>query len=325
MNESEQINEVVKLIRENRLDGDDGAYKKFEVAIDEIRNSLGSYSPGKWRVGWRRCVYVLGELFMEKDAGYFINIAKNKIDDDYQKNEVVEFIRSELMWNFFSQNSDYAIEYMEDLTRKYPGNPEFHHTFSHYLNIKGDHEKAVNECRMALKIEPTNNEFLRTCFNREKHYFDSQLLEEKIVEAEKQLISMETFQLYRHNPLFNNAIGAIRDRLNDHMIINKKILKIDSIINEKTEEERRKLIEVLGFFVAILGFIFTNINIALKGLQFTEMLWFMVGMAIIFLIFGISMSYIFRRDKEIFYKEGKFWILIFLFMLMLLGIFLLKK
>ncbi|QQR84215.1 hypothetical protein IPJ72_03450 [Candidatus Peregrinibacteria bacterium] len=320
MQESVLINEIKKLIIEKELQGESGAYKKFEEYVKYIKKTLGCYEAKKWRKDWRENIYEFGRLFEKNDAGEFIKILSKEFQDEDESNEVIEFVKSEIIANYFSMDSSFATDYFESIVKKYPTNPEFHYTYSHYLNKSGNYKKAIDECRIAVKIEPSNNDFGNTSFNREKTYFDVQILNGKILEAENQLQEMRNFDHYGSNMIFNNIMVALGDRLNDHKIIEKKIAQIDGIITEKTEEERRKLIEVIGIFVAIMGFIFTNVNIVLKNLVVKEMMLLMLEMALIFLIFGISISYIFQKEKKTFYKEAKFWILILLLSAIVAGI-----
>lgn len=78
---------------------------------------------------------------------------------------------------------------------------------------------------------------------------------------------------------------------------------------------------MLGMFTGILGFIFSSINIALNNLRIQEVMWLMLEMAVIFLVFAISISFVFQKDKKEFYRETKFWILLFLILIIILGIF----
>lgn len=315
MTEPQTIEEIKKLITEDNQEAD----TKFSTYITSINQLHGNYLKSKWEIQWRKNIYKLGEIFnsnsSNKDASQFITIINKQLD--LEENEALHFIKAEISLNYYPQNSGYTISYIKKLLKKYPSNPEFHHSYSKCLI---DDQKAISECKLALKIEPDNREFLLTSLNREKKYLDKLLLEGKILEAEKQIENMESFKLYEKEYVFNNIIVSLGDRINDHKIIDKKISGIDNLISTKSEEERKRLIEVLGIFVAILGFIFTNINIALQISDFKEMRLLMLEMAVIFLIFGISMSYIFQKDKKTFFKEGKFWILIGLFGLIILGI-----
>ena len=67
------IDEIKILINENKLDGVDGAYEKFENYLKEAKQKYGSFNKNKWLSGWRLSIYKFGQLFETKDASQFIS------------------------------------------------------------------------------------------------------------------------------------------------------------------------------------------------------------------------------------------------------------
>lgn len=110
--------------------------------------------------------------------------------------------------------------------------------------------------------------------------------------------------------IFHNIRISLSDRLNDHEIIDKRIEGINKIIHAAGERERKRLIEVLGIFTAILSFIFVNVNIALKSLAVQDTLTLMGGMALILVLFAIVMSLLFARKRDSLVQELRFWIIV---------------
>ncbi len=301
---------IIKLIEDKKLEGDEGAYKKLETYVSSAE--LEGYGQEKWSTPWRRAVYRLGELTGGMgEGGRFIGIIDEAILKRPKDNEALEFLKSEIVWGYFPPHSIHAFDYFIDLVRRYPANPEFHHSYSHYLEKRGDHVNAIDECRLAQKIEPRNDIFKGTGWNREKGLVDSLLEKGDIEGAERRHAEMLNFSGYVRDITYGSITIMLRDRLQDHKIIRDKIAQIDEVIRSKTEEDRKRLIEILGIFTAIVSFVFANINILSKGgWTLGEGVRFMTFMALIFLAFAISISYLFARDKEYFYTQGKFWILV---------------
>lgn len=318
-----KINEVSELIKKEELDGGDGAYKKFEEYIQDIK-SLGGFASGKWDPMWREKVCEFGELFRERNANRFIQILDEEVEGDC---EVVDFIRSEIVTNYYHRESDIFPKYIKDLVEKYPLNPEFHNSYGNYLRIKDKLSESIVEYKTALRIGGMDKSCRDNCFNAEMAYFNRLIEDDKIEEANLYFKKMSDFDQYK-SPTLNNMLVTLRHRLEDHKIINEKIKSIDKIIEEKIDEmdksirekvekERNRFIEILGVFAAFLGFVFTNVNIALSNLEPREVMFLMLEMAVVFLIFAISISYIFQQDRKEFYEENKFWVLVVLFLVIL--------
>ena len=308
MDLTNDIDNILTLLETNQLEGDDGAYKKFQLYLESL--PINNFDSEKWLPEWREAIYKFGEFFQNKPLYKFLEIIENFINKNNQSHEAGEFIQSEIKTNIYNNNTKYLLEYFQNLTHKYPGNPEFHHTYSQHLTLNKEHTKAILECKIAHNIEKNNYIFIDTCFNEDATYFNELLYKENFQKAEKQVEKMQNDTSYSQKHVYKNITTSFRDRLRDFKKINEKINDLRDIVNTETEKTKIELIQILGVFAAILGFIFININIAIEIAKLNEMLWLMLGMADILLIFVISLSYIFEIDKKNFYKSGKFWVLI---------------
>jgi tetratricopeptide (TPR) repeat protein len=316
------VNEVILLIDENKSDE---ALVKFLQYLSNLK--IGQYSSDTWKLEWRKAIYKLGKLFFSKDATQFIYVLKNHLIQEVSNKEEVEFIYSEILWNYFDAGTDYIGSTIKDLKNKYPTNPEFHHTYSHYLEKNGNFDVAINEAFLAYKIDQKNIEFKITYFNKCKHYFDVLLLKRDIEGAKKVLQLMRKVVPDPNiDHVFNNIIIGLSDRISDHELINQRINSIGEVAKEIVAKERGKLIEVLGFFSAILSFIFVNINIALSSLPFKQILLLMVGMALILGFFALLISILFSKTQDLkwskIYKDVR---LILLAIIMLIFYFLIRS
>lgn len=308
------LEKIINLVRENKTSN---ALENFELYLNSLY--IGPYSKEEWRKTWRKKVYDFGELFSEKNnnhAGPFIEKI-NKLDNEKLKSadEAIQFMLSEIIWNYFPLEESYSANILKSLTKKYPCNPEFHHSYSLFLDNKGNYDLSIEEACLAFKIEPDNDFFYETCFNECKKYFNKLLLKGKTDEAENIIEKMEKIVKERTDPMFNNVIVSLRDRIIDHRIINKRIDGISGIAENIIEKERGKLIEIMGFFVAILGFVFINMDLAIKFLAFKDILLIMVGMGLILAFFATLISILFRKRPENFYKDLRFWLIFILVIL----------
>lgn len=315
------LGNIEQSMNSNTPEGEICAVKEFKKSIEEVAG-IGGYSCSNWDSSLRTRVYKFGEIFKEKDPCKFIEILEESQGLQERDSEFLEFIKSEIVWNYFDQKSIFTSNVFRDLIEKYPYNPEFHHSYSHYLENIGEYELSISEARLALKMDNQNQTFFDTCFNKEKHYFNLLLKDKKIDQAEnigKEMLSLIEDDRQRHF-VYNNIIVALLDRIEDHRIIDKRIGEINDIIFREMEKERKRLIEVLSIFVGILGFIFINTNILLNNLHGRDILSLMIAMADILIIFAITISYLFAskesNDFWSFLRHRKFWIIACLFILL---------
>lgn len=315
--------EVKNLINSNNLEGPDGALAKFENCIKEIID-IGSYTDTKWDYVLRAKVYEFGETFKEKDPCKFIDILDKFQSSSSEKTEFLEFIRSEIIWNYFPLRGSLIPHFFKELIEQYPFNPEFHHSYSHYLEAIEEYENSIAESRLALKMENQNHSFLSTCFDREKRYFNILLKQGEIDTAEKVAQNMFSMLSDRKNYyVYNNIINSLIDRVEDHRVIESRINEINKIIYKEAEKERKKLIEILSIFVGILSFIFININILLSNLDKKGIVLLMIAMADILIIFAVAISYLFSSKETndgfwSFAKHRKFWVLVILITILII-------
>jgi len=308
-----KLNNIVDLIKNDK---NAEAIAEFNIYVDAL--DMGEYSSMEWNQGWREKVYEFGRIFEEKDAAQFISLINGFLNKgDFQKNEAVQFIRSEIIWNYFTSDKTYAADILRGLIKKYPCNPEFHHSYSHFLENKENYGSSVEEAFLAFKIEPNNQTFYENAFNKCKSCFDHLLLKGKTEEAGKIIGKMRDIVRLRKDIAFNNIIAVLGDRLVDHTIINKRVKEIPEIAQKIVDKSQGKLIEIMGFLVAILGFAFISINLAISSLNFEEILLIMLGMGLILSFFATLISILFHSNKVL-HKESRVWLLVTLIILFII-------
>ncbi len=292
---------------------------EFREYIESIKD-IGSFNKTKWSQQWRVQTYDLGQIFKKLDASDFLLITKEiKGDEDV---ESIDFTYSEIIWAFFDQENEYVGKELKSFAKKYPGNLEFHHSYSQYLLKNQTFKEALYESKFALNLEKDNAEFLKTFFNTAKIYFDHLVEKAKDEEARAVLDDVRlilTQKEFENAIIYKNALTGLYDRLKDHIVINRRIEFFEKEVQRIANIEQKRFIEILGIFSAIMAFILTNISIATAHFTFSETLRLMIAMAIVLLIFAISISYLFsiryRYNKSNFFRflaYRKFWAIVVL-------------
>jgi hypothetical protein len=318
------LNSIIQSISSGDL-----ALAKSQLApyLIDLRG-IGFYDKSIWKVNWKNKVYDFGRLFQD-DAGWVIELINKEIEARGGC-EVLDFLYSEIIWNFFDNKNDYVKDEIKTFIKKYPANPEFHHTYSHILEDNGNYEESVTEVKHALSQEKENYIFFYSYVRKVKSYFDNLINNGKLDDCSK-LIKKENEYFKSILPSqkdfivkLNNQISFsnLEDRLKDHISLGRRVEYFSQEIDRKMNIEQRKIIEVLGLFSAILGFILTNITIAINVLDLKDMLMLMFAMSIVLIIFAVTISYLFsKKDRNFkfwaFVGHRKFWTLVILLTVLL--------
>lgn len=326
MFKSEMLDELrrIRLAIESQSSGVLEDFKAYLVTLKD----LGPFSLTSWPMNFRQEVYRFGETFAKRDAGEFLREITSAEELYTDGIEIYGFFKSEIVWNFFEQNNEYNRKLLREFTRRFPENPEFHHSYSHFLAKNGSSEQALFEVLTSLKIDPGNFAFINTYAGRLKNHFE-QLLSSGKIEAAESFLHEQNNKIHESDSLRSLDLSwfrSLRDRLKDYKMMKNRIDFFEKEIESKINREQKRLIEVLGIFAAIISFILTSINIGISGLNIRDMLMLMIGMALILMIFSVSISYLFgaRRGDDRFFsfmREKKFYsvllLVIFLFLLFL--------
>ncbi|MDO8497056.1 MAG: hypothetical protein Q7S61_00735 [bacterium] len=318
------LNTIIDSIRNSGFSATENIFISY---LSSLR-SIGSYSKNIWNSEWRKKVYELGTLF-EEDASRVLEIIR--IEKANNGNfEALDFLYSEILWNFFEDKNTFVKDEIKRFIREYPGNPEFHHTYSHILEMNGNYKISILESQHALSQEKDNHDFIYTYTGKVKTYFEYLIDKNKIDDAsdllqnaKKYYESILPWQKSFVVRLNNTArLTSLEDRLSDHKTIQKQVINFSGLIDSKINREQRRLIEILGFFSAILAFILTNITIVFAAkFSVKDVLLVMFSMAILLLIFVISISYLFGRNTHnigslAFLRDGRFWSIILMLILL---------
>ena len=286
--------------------------QKFKIYIDTIQ-TLGPFNTIHWPEEWRKKVWKLGEQFKLLNPHKFLLVCDEKLSLPTTINhEVIEFIRLEITYNFLT---DYEVKKrIETLITKYPLNPEFRHTLGHFYSNETEKLQAIKEYKLALKIEPTNNTFLQTRFNKEYSYLNKLISDGEYIAAKQFIQTLFDEKFYiEADIIYHNALCTFQTRIDDHLIFQNKLKELEKDFRAKMQNEldseRKRIIEVLGFFSAVVAFILSTVSIG-KNFSFIEASYFIVALGIILILFVVALSTLFSSNKTALFDDKKFWILI---------------
>lgn len=302
MNYKEEFLKDLRLINikidNNEILGTNNAlelFKKYVVGII----ILGRFSTTEWRRNWRKEVYTFGEKFKELDPVEFLKVIHNtKATLEKDEKEVLEFFKSEIIIN--NQPFEDCLGEIKKLISEYPYNPEFRHNLGHLFKNKNEKLKAIEQYTFALNKDKSCTFFARSLFNTQYRYTTELINKNDYLKAEKYCQKIIEKKTFKSSYVFSNLLVSLKDRIEDYLTIEKKIKIAEEnfkvIVKTEIERERKRLIEILGFYSAIIAFIFSTVSIA-KNFKFEEALIFIICLGIILILFLNVISILFSQEK----------------------------
>ena len=311
---------LIKKITEKSSD----AVTAFILYLNAV-SLLPTYSAeSRWDKNWRSKVYNFGTLFADPlnvdPSKYFIALDKS----GWENNEALAFIHSEMIWNFWSGNLPLIKDEFSELIKKFPANPEFYHTYGHYLVNKKDYENAIINYKKAAQIEVADP-FVNSLFQSSNEYFSLLIQNGKLDKADAHLTDIQKFfkrDDLKDNWVFNNILVAMRERLGDHKLISQRINGLNELIDKRVEGLRGHLINVVALFTSIIGYILIGTNMVISQHSIKESFLMMYGLGIVLVIFVIAVNYQFKSHSKgekfwQFYEHRQFWAIISLIIILL--------
>lgn len=289
---------INKLIDEKTFDGEEGALAMFQKHIVEV-SEIGKFTIDSWNHIWRNKVYDFGTKFKDVNPIDFLNIlTTEKANLVKDKQEVLDFYYSEIEAN--SLSGEICEKRIEALVEKYPYNPEFRHTFGHFYKRKKEFEKANEQYRFALNKDKKFRSFIESIFASYYQYLETLIDKSEYEEGLKICEEIIKEDIFENDDVYYNYIFSFKERFKDYSLLNKKILdaelKIKEIVSKETNSGQLKIIEILGFFTAIIAFVFSTLSVG-KNFDFKEAIIFNITLGITLLNFALLISLLFSREK----------------------------
>jgi len=320
-----EILEITELIQNNKEE-EKNTIDKIKKYVKTIK-SLGSFSNENWRKEWRLAIYKFGEEFNEKNPEKIFHSLNEEIDLSIENSEkeVLEFIKSEIFINFFTL--DESIDYLQELSKEFNLNPDFKNSLSILYSKKGNQELSCKYLRQAIKIDKTNTDWLESIYQKEYHIGKELIREKKHEEANifiSNILDSNFYKNYRSQE-YQNFFIFLQQRNDDQLLIENKLLEIDKAskieINNLFEKSRVKVIEILGFFTAIIAFIFGAITITIKA-ELPSALILISSFGLVMLVFILALSIVFIKSEKRIIHDKRFWTLVVILLINISLIFL---
>ncbi len=312
------LNAVITDINNNQIDQPGQAVTKFQAFLISIK-TLGNYSATNWQTPFITKVYEFGTLFKKISPSEFLLLINNEIaQSNNVEREILLFIKSEILFNYenLSSNKDF----FTDLVSQYITNPEFRNTLGHILLKEQSFLEAIYNYRLAIKENPKQN-FIEAKFNAEVLYIESLIETNDLDTAQNYVNQILVTKEYISSFIFQNWFVFLANRIKDYKIseakLSKKENEIKVTILKELELERRKTIELLGIFTAIIAFIFSTVSIS-KSFEFSQSLVFIICLGLILILFCLILSIIFINSNSSILGDRRLYIIILLGVLLYL-------
>ncbi len=297
-----ELIQINKLIDDNKILGQNEALDKFKQHIVGVVN-IGRFTIADWNKQWRKEVYKFGTKFETINPIDFLNaLTTAKIGKTKDQQEVLDFYYSEIEFN--SLPDETCTQKLQQLVSLYPYNPEFRHSFGHFYDRINDYKNSISQYEYALKKDKTNTDFLTSLFTTYQKYLETFIDDSKYKEGLKLCEDIMEKKTFWDDANYHNYLFSLKERFKDYVLLNEKIeqaeVKIQEITARETQKGQIKIIEILGFFTAIIAFIFSTVSIG-KNFKFEEAIVFNISLGITLMTFVLMLNIFFSR------KEMKIW------------------
>lgn len=304
------LQSIVNDLETGKINGSGEALDKFRTYVTQVKN-VGRYSIKDWSSNFIRLIYDFGKYFSTIDPTWFLSTIDNEIStSNFDECEILHFIKSEILWNFESHLNQE--NYLIKLLQSYVTNAEFTHTLGHIKMEKKEYLKAIELYSQAYRINPTET-FISTRFGAEVNYIEHLIENERYNEAESLIEDRLSNNIYQSNFIRQNWIIFLKNRIKDYKLLDlkayKKELELKKMLDSEFQSERRKVIELLGLFTAIIAFIFTTVSVA-KTFDYSQAINFITCLGLVLVNFAVTISIIFHAKKIPIYKDIRLYVTI---------------
>jgi tetratricopeptide (TPR) repeat protein len=285
---------IIRSIDQKDPSKKDEILQRFRSHIKEV-SGIGKFSLEGWNYAWRNTVYNFGTKFSQQDPSDFLKILdEEKLIIEKEKQEVLDFYYSEIEFNSLPKET--CEIKLKLLKEKYAYNPEFYHSLGHFYLNKLKYDEAIEQYNFALEMDKQNNVFKDSLFNTYRSYFEDLIRSssyEKGLEISNEIVVSKKFW---DNAILHNYMLGFKERFSDYININIKIKEAEASFKEiaitETQKGQNRLIEILGFFTAIIAFIFATVSIG-KNFSFNEAIIFNITLGLVLILFVITVSLFF--------------------------------
>lgn len=304
------LNLIIADTEAGKITGSNEALDKFKIFVTQIKN-IGRYSVANWPSSFMSRIYEFGKSFSIIDPTEFLTAIEDEIlISSFAEREILHVIKSEILWNF--ENHLKQESTLIELLQQYVANAELMHTLGHIKNEKKNYIEAIELYTQAHRINPSDT-FLSAKFKIDLDYVEYLIENEKYEAAESLIEDRISDEIYNGNFIRQNWFVFLKNRIKDYKLLNRKALKkeaeLKKMLDAEFQAERRKVIELLGLFTAIIAFIFTTVSIA-KSFDFSQAINFITCLGLVLIAFAVTISLVFHQKTIVFYKDTRLYVLL---------------
>jgi hypothetical protein len=170
---------------------------------------------------------------------------------------------------------------------------------THYINSNKCKE-AIEQYGYALDKDKKNNHFETSLYNTYIKHLNNLLSDSKYNEGTEIINKLLKDNTFRKEPHYHNYLISYNERFKDQIAFDQKLKdaekSINEIVKQETQKGQNRIIEILGFFSAIMAFIFSTISIG-KNFKFEEAIIFNISLGLTLLIFVLIINLLFSNKK----------------------------
>ena len=294
-------NDLTKVLQRAEQGKFDEALTLFETYLDGLFAS-NVRNVANWTFAWKSRHILFFKAFRDqaKKSHDLLSILDKKKKADRETLELYDYLRVCLIFHA-NEKSSFSNEELRALVRKYPSHPDFHFYYGLFLARSKSYPQAIEELKYCMRLSEHAEYYLPDLLHVETQYFEVLILEKDFHSAEQFISSMQSYyQSYFHQAEWawlHRQLILSKVRVQDHRMLSMQFDKVGQIVVEKTEKERRRLVEVLGVFAAFLAFIFANVQM-ITNYPLHHAFYLLLTMADLLLIFVLVISFIFDRPKN---------------------------
>lgn len=292
----------------------------FDEFLD-IFVGIGHYSRKTWPIEHTSNWWVhFNKLTKTEYISHFLAKVNQRIKDPNTAPSALEplcFLDIELRWAESEEEVDRKV--LEELTTKYiaeyPYNLELLHSRAHLLSLDEEtSSESLDKYKMCFEKwgKNTPKRMLSLVFNEQVNRFNKLIDKSEFEAARGVLNKLSECDFYTDNPLSNNNIFALRQRLKDREFTQEKAREIESNIQSRmrleSETQNKKSIEQLGLFSAVITFIVTAAASSFNSFKaLTPVILISIGLILVLLIATISVCN--TPPKQAAWKDKRIWML----------------
>jgi tetratricopeptide (TPR) repeat protein len=301
---------IITKIKNGQINGPGQAVLLFQNYVTQVKG-IGHYNVNEWQEPLLKKIYEFAEAFKNVNPTEFIAAIDNEIAiSSLSEIEILSVIKSEILWNF--ENPLNQLDWVLNLRRIYPANPEFLNTLGHLRGRQKRFEEGIECYSQALRIT-SRQDIIFAKFNIEIKFVEFLIENEKYEEASNIVDELVNNETYISSFVHHNWLVFLKNRIKDYSTQDKKAkkkeLELRKYLNDEFQSERKKVIELLGLFTAIIAFIFTTVSIS-KTFEYNQAINFISCLGLVLINFAITISLIFHESKRTLLKDIRIYALL---------------